>query len=156
MCFAPARSDQFCVIRTVNHPQNDHNGTHYIQTGHPLPPAQRGADNVDATDKDWPAIGSVVEYLAQQSPEITARPLPSYAVVPNSLGRLQEAGQYRRPGEHAGWLGRRYNPPTTSVDKRDLKDNPYFRDCNAPPLADDRAAHAEGLGCAGGGRGSQA
>ena len=34
-----ARSDQFCVIRTMNHPQNDHNGTHYIQTGHPLPPA---------------------------------------------------------------------------------------------------------------------
>src|SRR5262245_13780569 len=45
-----ARSDRFCVIRTVNHPQNDHNGTHYIQTGHPLPPAQRGADNVDATE----------------------------------------------------------------------------------------------------------
>src|SRR5947209_463257 len=35
-CLA-ARSDQFCVVRTVNHPQNDHNGTHYIQTGHPLP-----------------------------------------------------------------------------------------------------------------------
>src|SRR4029079_18802025 len=26
------RSDQYCVVRTVNHPQNDHNGTHIIQT----------------------------------------------------------------------------------------------------------------------------
>ena len=56
-----AASDQFCVIRTVNHPQNDHNGTHIIQTGHPLPPANRGAANVDATDKDWPAFGSVID-----------------------------------------------------------------------------------------------
>src|SRR6476620_7749095 len=51
-----SRSDRYCVIRTVGHPQNDHNGTHFIQTGHPLPPAQRVADDVDATDKDWPAF----------------------------------------------------------------------------------------------------
>ena len=25
------RSDKYCVVRTVNHPQNDHNGTHFIQ-----------------------------------------------------------------------------------------------------------------------------
>src|SRR5438105_1672155 len=29
-----SRSNRFCVIRTLNHQQNDHNGTHYIQTGH--------------------------------------------------------------------------------------------------------------------------
>ena len=62
-----AISDQFAVIRTVTHPHNDHNACHYIQTGHPLPPAQRGAAMVDATEKDWPAMGSVVEYLDQQS-----------------------------------------------------------------------------------------
>ena len=50
-------SDKFAVVRTVTHGHNDHNACHYIQTGHPLPPAQRGAANVDATDKDWPAMG---------------------------------------------------------------------------------------------------
>src|SRR5262245_14670966 len=39
-------SDRFCVVRTVNHRYNDHNACHIIQTGHPLPPAQRGAAGV--------------------------------------------------------------------------------------------------------------
>lgn len=55
-------------------------------------------------------------------------------VVPNSLGRLQEAGQYPRPGEHAGWLGKRYNPLTTQIDKKSLTDNPYWRDCTDEEL----------------------
>ena len=50
-------------------------------------------------------------------------------MIPNSLGRLQEAGQYRRPGEYAGWLGKTHNPVTTIVDKKDVKDNPYWRNC---------------------------
>ena len=50
-----ALSDKYAVIRTVTHSHNDHNACHYIQTGHPLPPAQRGAAMVDATEKDWPA-----------------------------------------------------------------------------------------------------
>ena len=47
-----AGSDRYCVVRTVNHSQTDHNGTHYIQTGHPLPPADRGSANVSATRED--------------------------------------------------------------------------------------------------------
>jgi hypothetical protein len=47
---------------------------------------------------------------------------------------LQEAGQYPRPGEHAGWLGRRYNPLTTQIDKKSLTDNPYWRDCSDEEL----------------------
>src|SRR5262249_53725299 len=61
------RSGDYCVVRTVNHPQNDHNGTHFIQTGHALPPAQRGDANVDATDKDWPAFGSVISFLDERA-----------------------------------------------------------------------------------------
>jgi uncharacterized protein (DUF1501 family) len=56
-------------------------------------------------------------------------------VVPNTLGRLQEAGQYPRPGEHAGWLGNRYNPLTTKIDKQSLTDNPYWRDCTDQELS---------------------
>jgi uncharacterized protein (DUF1501 family) len=47
---------------------------------------------------------------------------------------LQEAGQYPRPGEHAGWLGASYNPLTTRIDKKSLTDNPYWRDCSDEEL----------------------
>lgn len=121
-------SDRYCVVRTMSHSYNDHSGAaHYMQTGKRWQVPIGGGFN--PTPQDWPSIGSVVEYLAQQQAGARVDPLPRYAVVPNSLGRLQEAGQYRRPGEHAGWLGRRYNPLTTTVEKRDPKDDPYRRAC---------------------------
>lgn len=123
-----AISDRFCVVRTVNHRQNDHNGCHYIQTGHPMPPAQRGAAGVDATDKDWPAMGSVAEYLDQRR---GGRDFPSYVYLPNRLGHIQG---YDRSGQYAGWLGRTYNALATEVRKRDSADNPYFRDCSDAEL----------------------
>jgi hypothetical protein len=126
-----AVSDKFCVIRSMTHSFNDHSGGgHYIQTGHRWHVPIGGG--FSPTPKDWPSIGAIVEHQAQQSG--VARDLPSYAVVPNTLGRLQEAGQYPRPSEHAGWLGRAYNPLTTKIDKRDPNDNPYWRDCTDEEL----------------------
>lgn len=130
-----AMSDRFAVIRTVTHPHNDHNACHYIQTGHPLPPAPRGAAMVDATEKDWPAMGSVVEYLDRRADE--ARPVharrdfPSYVYLPNPLGHIQG---YDRSGQYAGWLGRSYNALATKIAKRDKSDNPYFRACTDDEL----------------------
>lgn len=126
-------SDRMCVLRTLSHDFNDHSGGgHYIQTGSrwhiPI-----GA-GFNATPQDWPSMGSVVEHVEQHR-AAAVRDLPSYAVVPNSLGRLQEYRiRLRRPGEHAGWLGQGYNPLTTAIDKRDSKDNPYFRDCTDDEL----------------------
>jgi hypothetical protein len=125
-------SDRYCVIRTMTHDFNDHSGGgHYIQTGHRWHVPIGGG--FSPTPNDWPSIGSVVEYTEQRR-HGGSSDLPAYAVLPNSLGRLQEAGQYPRPGEHAGWLGRAYNPLTTAVDKRDLQDNPYWRDCTDEEL----------------------
>lgn len=124
-------SDKFCVIRSMTHKYNDHSGAgHYIQTGHRWHIPIGGGFN--ATPQDWPSIGSVLEYTEQH--KSNHRDLPSYAVVPNWLGRLQLAGQYRRPGQYAGWLGRPYDPLTTKVDKKNLKDNPYWRDCSDDEL----------------------
>lgn len=73
-------------------------------------------------------MGSVVEYLSQRHTS-GSRDMPSYVVVPNFLGRLQNYKvQLRRPGETAGWLGRGYDPVNTRIDKRDSSDNPYWRD----------------------------
>jgi hypothetical protein len=128
-------SDRFAVIRTMTHNQNDHNACHLIQTGHPLPPAPRGAAMVDATEKDWPAIGSVVEYFDQRAdtvrPADQRRDFPSYIYLPNPLGHIQG---YDRSGQYAGWLGRPYNALATRVAKRDKTDNPYFRNCTDEEL----------------------
>jgi hypothetical protein len=134
-----ACSDKFCVIRSMTHSYNDHSTAgHYIQTGHPWHIPIGGGFN--ATPRDWPSIGSVVEFLAQnglvsRSETATEGNLPNYVVAPNFLGRLEEYSiQLRRPGEYAGWLGRGYDPLTTTIDKRDKKDNPYFRDCTDEEL----------------------
>jgi hypothetical protein len=128
-----AISDKLTVVRTMSHGFNDHSGAgHYIQTGHRWHVEIGQGFNV--TPKDWPSMGSVVEYLTQRHPE-TSRPMPSYVVLPNSLGRLQEYKvRLERPGETAGWLGRGFDPVTTRVEKKDNKDNPYWRDCSDEEL----------------------
>jgi len=122
------QSRRYCAVRTVTHSHNDHNACHYIQTGHPLPPAPRGAAGVDATEKDWPAMGSVIEYLDRRSHD---REFPSYAYVPNRLGHIDG---YDRSGQYAGWLGNSFNALATEIRKRGPKDNPYFRDCTDDEL----------------------
>jgi hypothetical protein len=123
-----AVSDKFCVIRTMSHPYNDHSSAgHYLQTGHPWTVPIGGGFN--ATPNDWPAMGSVVSASVRRSGPKSAGELPSYVVLPNSLGRLQEGLVLRRPGEYAGWLGSADEPVTTAIDKRGPTDNPYWRDC---------------------------
>jgi len=125
-------SDKFCVVRSMSHDFNDHSGGgHYIQTGHRWQIPIGGG--FSATPQDWPSMGSVVEQLSQSMG--APADLPNYMVVPNRLGRLQDKGQYVRPGEYAGWLGTPYNPLTTTVDKRDANDNPYWRNCDDAELA---------------------
>ena len=125
-------SDKYCVIRSMSHDFNDHSGAgHYIQTGKRWHIPIGGGFN--ATAQDWPSMGSVVEHIWQQRLGLQTD-LPNYMVVPNRLGRLQASGQYRRPGEYAGWLGRAHDPLTTKIDKRDSNDNPYWRECSDEEL----------------------
>ena len=118
----------------MTHPYNDHSGAaHYIQTGKiwQVPDRRRLQPHAQATGRRWARSSST---WPSTSPADRRATCPATPCVPNSLGRLQEAGQYLRPGEHAGWLGRRYNPLTTVVDKKDLQDNPYWRDCRDEEL----------------------
>lgn len=127
-------TDQLCVIRTMSHSYNDHSGGgHYVQTGHRWQVPVGGGFN--ATNRDWPSLGSVTEYVAQRAAGSKQSDLPNYAVLPNFLGKLQEySSQLRRPGEYGGWLGRGYDGLTTNIGKRSAKDNPYFRDCTDDEL----------------------
>lgn len=133
-----AMSDRFCVVRTINHTHNNHHACHWIKTGRPwhLP-----ATVFNATDQDWPAIGSVVEYLDRRAGTRQGSALPSYMYVPAPLGHLQG---YDYAGQYAGWLGRDYNPLATNFQRRNKDDNPYFRDCTEQEL-DFRIKGAEPL-----------
>jgi len=127
-------SHKYAVIRTMTHTYNDHSGAgHYMQTGHRWHLPVGGG--FSATPQDWPSMGSVVEHLGQRRPGGMERDLASYTVLPNRLGRLQDRGQYIRPGEYGGWLGQSCNPMTTVIDKRDAKDNPYWRACGDEELS---------------------
>lgn len=129
-----AVSDKYCVLRCMTHSYNDHSGAgHYLQTGKRWHIPIGGG--FSATPRDWPSVGSVVECLAQRRGAGAIRDLPAYAVVPNRLGRLEAMGQYIRPGEYAGWLGRAHNPLTTTIDRRSPTDNPYWRDCTDAELS---------------------
>ncbi|MBL9085296.1 MAG: DUF1501 domain-containing protein [Planctomycetales bacterium] len=125
-------SDKFCVVRNMSHSFNDHSGgAHYIQTGKrwhiPI-----GA-GFNRTDKDWPSVGSVVDYFAQQSEK--PRDVPTYMMLPAPLGHLQSySSKLERPGQYGGWLGRAYDPLATDIRKRDPKDNPFFRTCTDDEL----------------------
>ena len=127
-------SDQYCVIRSLNHSQNDHNAAHYIQTGHPMPPAERGPANVNAAPNDWPSMGSVVEFLDAHNVTTQTRTIPSYIYLPNRHGEIQLGGRYDRLGQYAGWLGPEYNAFATRIRKRAHGDNPYYRDCSDQEL----------------------
>jgi hypothetical protein len=127
-------SDRYCVVRTLNHPHNDHNASHYIQTGHPMPPAERGPANVNAAPNDWPAMGSVIEYLDGRAAGNKTRAMPSYVYLPNRHGQIQLGGQYDRLGQYGGWLGRQYNAFATRIRKQKPGDNPYYRDCTDDEL----------------------
>ena len=126
-------SDRFCVLRTLTHPYNDHSTAgHYIQTGHPWHVPIGGGFN--ATDKDWPALGSMVEYVDQRAGG-PPRPIPSYVYLPNRLGHLQTySTKLDRPGQYAGWLGRGYDALATDIRKRDDNDNPFYRACTDDEL----------------------
>ena len=127
-----ACSDRYAVIRTLNHTQNDHNAAHIIQTGWPMPPAERGPANVNAAANDWPSMGSVVSYLDRR--RASGSTVPSYIYLPNRHGEIQLGGRYNRLGQYAGWLGPEYNALATRIRKRAHLDNPYFRDCTEKEL----------------------
>jgi hypothetical protein len=127
-----ACSDRYTVVRTMTHDHNDHNACHYILTGRRIPPADNA--RTDFADHDWPAMGSVVEYLGQRERAARGAGLSDYVFLPNKIGFLQG---YDRPGPYGGWLGKAYNPMMTQVRSRAgiaRTDDPYFRDCTEEEL----------------------
>ncbi len=127
-------SDKFCVIRSMTHTHNDHNASHYMQTGHKFTRnVVIDSTDVNARDTDWPSIGSVVEYLSLHESGTRQRAISDYVYLPNRLGHLQ-LPKCDRTGQYAGWLGAAYNGLATDIRPENLRQNLFLRDCTEHEL----------------------
>jgi uncharacterized protein (DUF1501 family) len=94
-----ARADKYAVVRSLSHRENNHLvATHHVLTGY----AQPGAffDKV-ASRTDWPCYSSGLSCLRPRNDG-----LPSGVNLPTFLVE----GPLTWPGQHAGFLGPRYDP----------------------------------------------
>lgn len=93
------RSGKFAVIRTLSHKDNNHlMSTHHVLTGHLQP---GGFFDKVASRDDWPCYSSACEFLRPRADGI-----PSGVNLPTFL----QQGPLTWPGQHAGFLGPKYDP----------------------------------------------
>lgn len=93
------RAKQFAVVRSFAHKDNNHTAaTHHITTG-AIQPGVR-FDKILSRD-DWPVYGAGVSYHRPPAPGI-----PSGVNLPYFLNE----GPLLWPGQHAGFLGPKYDP----------------------------------------------
>ncbi|GAB4147179.1 MAG: DUF1501 domain-containing protein [Planctomycetaceae bacterium] len=94
-----ARANQYAVLRTLSHGDNNHlMSTHHVLTGMKQP---GGFFDKVASRDDWPSYSSASAYLQPRRDGI-----PSGVNLPTFL--LQ--GPLTWPGQHAGFLGPKYDP----------------------------------------------
>ena len=94
-----ARAHKYALVRSLSHKDNNHlMSTHHVLTGH----VQPGAffDKVASRD-DWPNYSAGCEYLRPRSDGI-----PSGVNLPTFL----MSAPLTWPGQHAGFLGPKYDP----------------------------------------------
>jgi uncharacterized protein (DUF1501 family) len=117
-----ARANKYAVVRSMAHRENNHLvATHHLLTGHPQPGAF--FDKVASRD-DWPSYASTLCYLRPRRDGI-----PSGVNLPTFL----QEGPLTWPGQHAGFLGPRFDPWQLT------------RDPNAPDFRMDDVRLAPGL-----------
>jgi hypothetical protein len=111
---------KIAIVRSLNHKAGCHNCLPSY-TGYEVPPPDQ-----HPRDTDPPSMGSVCEYLQQNSshPPLGGRrtahgDFPAYVYLPCWLGWGQV---FRRAGPYAGFLGARYDPLTTECEPYGDKD----------------------------------
>ncbi len=94
-----ARADKYALVRTLAHRENNHLvATHHLLTGYQQPGAF--FDKV-ASRTDWPCYSSGLGYLRPRKDGV-----PSGVNLPTFLSE----GPLTWPGQHAGFLGPRFDP----------------------------------------------
>jgi Protein of unknown function (DUF1501) len=109
-----ARANQFAVLRSVNHRDNDHAiGTYLAFTGYSHPKHDILGIEPPATPLDMPSLGSIVSKLRH-----VKKPVFPYV----ALGDLRHLGNNDSMGQLGGCLGKGYDPFTV----------PFVRPMNGP------------------------
>ena len=98
-----SQTDQLAIVRSLAHRDPAHlSSGHAILTGHLAPVINSDAE--PPSQRDTPHIGSVVSYARGGSGALpTAVTMPWHALHPAAPGGVA-------PGQHGGWLGRKYDP----------------------------------------------
>lgn len=108
--------DKVAVIRSLNHSDPAHlSSGHATLTGHQAP--ELNSDAAPPSERDTPHLGST---LARVRP--TTGALPSFVTLP-WLAYHPAAPGGQAPGQHGGWLGRRFDPMLLTGDPGDPKWN---------------------------------
>ncbi|MEO2036024.1 MAG: DUF1501 domain-containing protein [Planctomycetaceae bacterium] len=105
------RAGQLSIVRSMAHGDNRHlSGSHNTLTGAVQP--FRGSSNEDKSLNrgDWPSYGATHSRLSPRTDG-----LPSQVTLPNALIE----GPLVWPGQHAGFLGARYDPFVLQDDPND-------------------------------------
>jgi hypothetical protein len=107
-----ARTDKYAIVRALAHRENNHLvATHHLLTGHPQPGAF--FDKVASRD-DWPCYAATLNYLHPRNDGV-----PGGVNLPTFLME----GPLTWPGQHAGFLGPKFDPwqITRDPNQRDFR-----------------------------------
>jgi hypothetical protein len=104
--------DKVAIVRSLNHTDPAHlSSGHATLTGHLAPKVNSDAD--PPSERDTPHLGSM---LARLRP--TAETMPPFVTLPWQAYHPSAPGG-KAPGQHGGWLGRRYDPLVALGDPND-------------------------------------
>jgi hypothetical protein len=99
-----ARTDKLAIVRSMSHDDPAHLSTaHRLLTGHLAPTPF--SDAVGPSPRDWPHLGALV---ARCRPS-RGTTLPSAVTMPWTVAHPAAPGG-KAPGQHAGWLGKGFDP----------------------------------------------
>jgi hypothetical protein len=116
--------DRVTILRSLTHPHPIH-GTAFALTG--VPTTDLTLESNPRDPRQWPFIGSVVDYLAEQAD-------PQPPAVPRNFGLPFQIGSKRRvkPGPFGGFLGAAYD--TIWSEFRAPGTREVLRDAGAPDV----------------------
>lgn len=100
--------DRLTVVRSLSHPYPLH-GTVYATTG--IPDVDTKIESLPRHPRQWPYIGSVVDYLEERKSPGAEVELPRNIVLPFVMGSKNEISPLAGP--YGGMLGMRYDPVYT-------------------------------------------
>ncbi len=96
------RANRLAIVRSMAHRDNRHlSGTHNTLTGAIQPFRGNSNEDKELDRRDWPSYGSAVAHLRSRQDGV-----PSQVTLPNPLIE----GPLTWPGQHAGFLGAKYDP----------------------------------------------